>query len=193
MAVFATRLVLGVKKPHHVLRSTSLSGVHEDRLTRLYAAPRRQEDRLTQSYHVFTRRPGGVQADRRIPPFFLGVPAPRRQGRPHYSVLTPRPGPGVEGRPLACLPALSSLHLRCVCILRSARTENPADHNSHEQDDGDEDEVRRRHVREVHGRFFLNRGGPSPRSLAACQSAPTTRGAPGPLCRAYATSATRKP
>ena len=39
-------------------------------------------------------------------------------------------------------------------ILRRPRAENPADHDSHEQDDGDEDEVRRRHVGEIHGRFF---------------------------------------
>jgi len=55
---------------------------------------------------------------------------------------------------LPSLPSFALLHFHRYCILRGARAEDPADHHSHEQDDGDEDEVRRRHVGEIHGRLF---------------------------------------
>ena len=67
---------------------------------------------------------------------------------------------------------LASFHLSRVGVLCGTRAEDPADHDSHEQDDRDENEVRRRHVREVHGRFFTIC---ADRVFSSCSTLPSFR------------------
>jgi hypothetical protein len=70
---------------------------------------------------------------------------------------------------LASFSRLVPLQFRRERVLRGAAAENPSDHDPHEQDGRNEDEVRCRHVGKVHD----ERPPESTRRLTTCSSRST--------------------